>query len=247
MGNSLCKKQDEKHPTSTGIKNGTTKEATVKKDSDLNHEKANDLVTENLNNTANTSQGLDPTQPICHHMDPSIGDEVMLIRMYQVPAADAPQNQQQSIHKAVKISQDADPVKDISYLASAVKVTQEHTSLEKPKDNKTSATKQMLQQATPARPPAGPCGDVEVTAGELDVILEVVCEILGQQQSTPSAQVQQQDNRQVMCGHTQHNKSRDFTQSQQKPAAKETMEVPLQTVRTVAPCDMDFHNSDVVR
>lgn len=212
-------KQKEKHPLNKDIKNGNAKEAAT----DFNQGEVNAL-TGNLNNTANTSQGLAPTQLTSHQKEPSNGNEAKLTRMHQVPAVDAPRNREQNIHKAVSVSQNADPAKYIFYFASA-------------------------------RPTAEPCRGVKIAAGEFDVLrsdvlqqLQDVPEKLRQQQSRPSAPVQhqkttkapvqQQANRQVMYGHIQLEESRNFTPSQQRPAAKETTEVPLPTVRTVAPCDM---------
>ncbi|XP_044057643.1 uncharacterized protein LOC122878649 [Siniperca chuatsi] len=235
------RKQKGKHPFNKDVKNGAAKEAATKDASDFNHGEANAL-TGNLDNTANTSPGQGPTQLISHQMEPSNGNEAILTRMYQVPAFDAPQNREQNLHKAVNISQHADPVKYIPYPASAVRVTQQHTYPAKPKDKKTSTPKPMLQQATPARPTAGSCCGVKTTAGEFDALspdilkqLQNVPEKLSQQQSKSSAQVpqktkqkitiapaQQQANRQVMDGHTQHEESRNLTPSQKRPAAKET-------------------------
>ncbi len=256
-------KQKEQHPCNKDIKNGNANEAAT----DFNNGEAG-----NLNNTASASQGLDPTQlSQSHQMEPSNGNEAVLTRMHQVPAVDAPQNREQNIHKAVSISQSADPVKYFPYLASAVRVTQQHTSPAKPKVKETSTPTPMLQQATPARPTAEPSRGVKITAGEFDVLrsdllqqLQDVPEKLRQQQqSRPSAPVrqqtkpvqdqkktkapvQQQANRQAMNVHTQHEESRNFTPSQQRPPAKETTEVPLLTVRTVAPCDMGTADSILV-
>ncbi|XP_037630199.1 uncharacterized protein LOC119490792 isoform X2 [Sebastes umbrosus] len=224
-----------------------SKGAAAKKETDFNNGKANDL-TGNPNNTANTSQGLGPTQLTSHQLEPSNGNEAMLTRMHQVPAVDASQNREQSIHKEVNISQDADPVKHIPYLPSAVRVTQHNMSLAKPKDNKTSTPKPMLQQATPARPTAEPCDGVKGTAGKADNLksdilqrLQDVCDELNKQQSfRPSAQQAQQQAKRVQHQRKQQKNRRmtyDHTQH------KETTEAPLQTVRTVAPCE-SVHNSD---
>lgn len=223
------------------IKNEAAKEAVAKKETDFIHGEANDL-TGNLNDTSNACQGLGPTQLISHQMETSDGNEAMLTRMHQVPAADAPQNKEQSIHKAGNISQDANSGKHISYLASAVRETQQHIS----PDKKTCTPKPELQQGTPARPTAGPCCDVKITGGEFDALksdilqqLQDVTETLSQQQSRPSAPGGQQADGQVMYIHTQHEEPRNHTPSQQRPAAKEATEEPRQTGRTVAHCDLD--------
>ncbi|XP_045930942.1 uncharacterized protein LOC123986627 isoform X2 [Micropterus dolomieu] len=251
-------KHKDQHPFNNDIKNGNAKEAATKEAAtneatDFNHGEVN-ASTGNLSNTADTCPGQGPTQLITCQMEPSNGNEAMLTRMLQAPAVDAPQNRKQIIHKTVSSSQDAEPVKHIPNLASAVRVTEQHTSPAQPKDKKTCTPKPMLQRATPAKPSTGPYCGGKVTAGKFDALrsdilqqFQDVPEKVSQQQSRHSAPVQQQkkttapvqqqENKKVMYGHTQPEESRNLNQSQQRLAVKETTEVPLQTVRTVALCD----------
>ncbi|XP_056230421.1 uncharacterized protein LOC130167911 [Seriola aureovittata] len=57
------------------------------------------------------------------------------------------------------------------------------------------------------------------------------------QKTTPTVPMQQQTDRQKMCGHSQPEETRNFTLSQQNPAAKKTTGVTLQMARAAAPCD----------
>lgn len=221
MGILQSKEKREKHLFKKNIKNETRKEVAAKNKTDLNHGKADDLM-RNLNNTANASQGLDPTQLINHQMEPSSGNEVMPARMDQVPAVDAPEKREHCRHMAMNIAQDAE-------------------------DKQNSVP--VLQQAAPAGPTAGPCCGVKKTDLRFDIIQQLrdLPEILNQprlnppaqvlQKTKPTAPVQQQANRQVMCGHTQPGETRNFTLSQQRPAAKERTERTLETVKAAAPCD----------
>lgn len=170
--------------------NGTTKDTVAK--NDFNHGDAND-VTGSLNKTGKTSQGLGPSPPLSHQMQPDGGNEAPLTKIHQVPAVDAPQNREQNITKAVNILQNADPVKD-NPCHSAVLLPQQHTSPAKPQKKKTSTTKPVLQQATPAKP--GPCHGVKTTDEKSDALrsdilqqLQGVTGNLSQQQSGPSAKV----------------------------------------------------------
>lgn len=231
-------KQKEKFPNNKDIKNATTKEAEAKAKTDFKHGKANDL-TGNPNNTANTNEELGPAQLINDQMEPSDGNEAVLTRMQKVSAADV---QEQSTDNARSNSQNADPVKLAPYLPSPVRVTRQHTSAVKPKDEETNTPKPLLQQATSARPTTGQ-RDVNKTAGTFDVLSDILHlrpPVQVPQNTKRGAPEQQQIDRQVIYGYTRTEESRNFTPSQQKPAAMETTEV--QTVRAVADT---VHNCEV--
>lgn len=189
------------------IINVSPKKAEAKGKTDFKHGNSNDL-TGNPSNTASINEELGPAQLTKVQMGPGDGNEVVLKGMHQVSAADVQEQR----------TDNADRVKLSPYCPCPVRVTHQQT---------------LLQQAT-ARPTTGHI-DVNKTAGTSDVLsdtLQLIYPVLVPQNTKCRAPEQQQTDRQVIYSHTRPEESRNFTPSQQTPAAMETKDI--ETVREVS-------------